>query len=56
MEKGDIPALKLGIERILAKGKGHYITACRKRAESFYNKEDRYSDYISLFDTILQKI
>ena len=56
VEKGDIPTLKLAIERILAKGKGHYITACRKRAESFYNKEDRYSDYISLFDKILRKL
>ena len=53
VEKGDMLKLVEAIESIKAKGKHCYSTACRERAVSFYNKDDRFKDYIDLYENIL---
>lgn len=51
--KGDVRNLKTNIEVVLNKGKDYYRAACRARAEKLYNKDDRFQDYISLFQTLI---
>ena len=54
VETGDIFGLVQAIESICAKGKSFYTHACRVRAEKFYNKDERFMDYISLYESLLQ--
>lgn len=54
VDKGDIDGLLSGIRTILGVGKGHYIIACRKKAESDYNKNIQYDKYVNLYNTILK--
>ncbi|MHB9056350.1 MAG: glycosyltransferase [Paludibacteraceae bacterium] len=55
VEKGDIDELVLAINKIKENGKSFYTKACRQRAEQFYNKEDRYQDYVNLYESLLKK-
>lgn len=52
VEKGDIQELVNAIQTIKAKGKSSYSLACRERAEKLYNKEDRYMDYLKLYEAL----
>ena len=53
VDKGDFDGLVVAIEKIIKKGKSHYSNACRQRAVSFYNKNDRFEDYIKLYDSLI---
>lgn len=53
VEKGDVAGLLMGIEKILRKGKEHYRPLCRERAVRLFNKDDRYLDYIKLYQHML---
>ena len=55
VETGDIHGLVHTIENIRVKGKSSYTHACRERAEKFYNKEERFMDYIHLYERLLKK-
>lgn len=55
VEKGNIQELIKAIETIKAKGKASYSIACRERAEKLYSKDDRYMDYLKLYESILAK-
>lgn len=55
VDKGDFDALVKAIEEVRAKGKAHYSSACRQRAVALYNKDDRYEDYIKLYESLLQR-
>lgn len=50
VEKGDISGLYAAIRKILINGKAHYTAACRARAESLFNKDERYTDYLRLYE------
>lgn len=52
VEKGNFNELVKTIETICSKGKKHYTTACRERAVSLYNKDDRFNEYIELYNTL----
>lgn len=54
INQGDINILKTSIEYI-ASHKPEYTVACRERAVKMFNKHDRYSDYVTLFDSLIQK-
>ena len=45
--------LPQAIETIRKNGKHCYSASCRERAEKFYNKDDRFKDYIDLYENIL---
>lgn len=55
VEKNNITDLKNAIFQIISKGKNHYSSACRERAVNYYNKEDRYNEYIQLYNKILNQ-
>jgi putative colanic acid biosynthesis glycosyltransferase len=52
IEKGDINGLFVSITQILNNGKVHYQIACRKRAEKYFNKNDRYLDYLNIYKAL----
>lgn len=53
VEKGDVTFLSEVVETILKNGKGQYSDACRNRSVRLYNKNDRYRDYLSLYQNLL---
>lgn len=55
VKQGDIEDLKNAIVEVVSFGKDHYSIMCRKRAENFFNQKDRFEEYVSLYDTIIQK-
>lgn len=55
VERGNIKQLIKAIEQVRKNGKEHYTDACRNRAIQYYNKDDRFEDYISLYNEILYK-
>ena len=55
VEKGDVAGIKLAIETIKNNTKSHYSAVCRQRAVEHYNKDDRFEEYIKLYDSLLQQ-
>lgn len=53
VEAGNMGQLLSVINEILSKDKSHYSDACRQRAIALYNKDDRYNDYIKLYEKLL---
>lgn len=53
VEQGNINQLKESIE-LIAKNKGEYSENCRERAVNLYNKQDRFNDYIKLFNSLTE--
>ena len=55
VEKGNIAYLAKAIKETCNKGKEHYIKACRQRAVTHYNKNDRFNEYTELYNTLLKQ-
>lgn len=55
VERGDVHGLKKAIEIIRANGKQSYTRSCRERAVKHFNKDERYEDYVQLYENILKK-
>ena len=53
VEQGDISKLMEAINQIKDKGKQYYTEACVDRAHRLYRKEDRYREYIELYESLL---
>ncbi|MDD4437244.1 MAG: glycosyltransferase [Tissierellia bacterium] len=53
VDKGDYPSIMNVINIVKEKGKSSYSKACRDRAEKFFNKDDRYMEYIKLYNHLL---
>ncbi|WP_313380630.1 glycosyltransferase [Proteiniphilum saccharofermentans] len=53
IDKGDLLSLRKTIDTIKGKGKESYTKACRLRAETMFNKNDRYNEYIELYENLL---
>jgi glycosyltransferase involved in cell wall biosynthesis len=56
VEKGDLNGLILAIDQIKENGKAYYSEACIKQVNQFFKKENRYQEYINLYESILAKI
>lgn len=54
VERGDMTGLFDAIKTILCNGKQIYSDACRKRAVDNYNKEERFRDYIELYNELVK--
>lgn len=50
VEKGDIDGLFKSIQFIQEKGKLYYSDSCRARAVQLFDKDDRYKDYLNLYE------
>lgn len=53
VEKGDIEGLKKCYLEIIQKGKKEYSNACRDRATKLFNKNDKYNEYIKLYNSLI---
>lgn len=54
VEKGSTHGLIEAINTVKRKRKAHYSNHCRARTEERYNKDDRFNDYISLYDRMMK--
>lgn len=52
VEPHDIKGVLDAIAEIQTKGKKSYIKACRNRAISLFNKDDRFADYLNLYNNL----
>lgn len=55
VEKGDIMAIRKCVGEIIVKGKHTYNKVCRNRAFNLYNKNDRFKDYMELYNRLIVK-
>lgn len=55
IEKENTVELLKAIMSVKDKGKNFYSENCRKRAEQFFDKDDRFNDYIELYKEILEQ-
>ena len=53
VEQGDIGKLIDAIKKVKDKGKQSYSETCVNRAHRLYKKEDRYQEYIELYEQLL---
>lgn len=51
-EPGNMEGVVKAIKMIMAKGKSYYASACRERAVKHFNKDDRYEDYLRLYEEL----
>jgi glycosyltransferase involved in cell wall biosynthesis len=55
VEQGDIPGLLAAIRIIEERGKDYYQAKCRAYAEAHFKKEDRYADYLKLYENLTSR-
>lgn len=53
VEQGDIEGVVQSISIVKEMGKERFTNNCRKRAIDLYNKEDRFEDYIKLYESLI---
>ena len=54
VNQGDMNLLLPAVEYV-ANNKSAYINACRNRAVEHFNKQDRFEDYVNLFNSLIKK-
>lgn len=55
VEKGDINSLASGISQIISNSDRYSSANCRRRAETYFNKDIQFNKYIELYEKILNK-
>ena len=55
VEQGDVPGLLSAARALSDRGQAHNAQLCRAYALRHFRKEDRYSDYISLYNELLSE-
>ncbi|PKD43250.1 glycosyltransferase [Rhodohalobacter barkolensis] len=53
VDQGDITGIKNAIVEIAEKGKSFYKDKCREQAISHYDKNDRFQDYVNLYEELV---
>ena len=53
VDKGDVNAILSAIKDIKSNSRESYSKACRERAITLYNKDDRFQEYIDLYNSLL---
>lgn len=56
VEQGDIAGLLAAVREIAALGKDSFIGPCRNYALANFRKEDRYADYLRLYEELAQTV
>lgn len=54
VEKGDIEGICNILKKFTIKDKAAMAQKCRKRAERYFNKDERFMDYIKLYEKVLK--
>ena len=52
VEQGDVKGVLDAVRTIENKGKTQYVAECRAYALANFRKEDRYTDYLKLYENI----
>lgn len=55
VEQGDVKGVLEAVRKIEKAGKTSYQQPCRDYASAHFNKEERYADYLKLYDELIQK-
>ena len=55
VNQGAIDGLKAAVETVKTIGKITYAAACRQRAVSLFNEQERFADYYQLYKSMLDK-
>lgn len=55
VSQGDVDALLRSVRQIEHLGKESFVGPCRQYALQHFRKEDRYKDYLCLYDEVMQK-
>lgn len=55
VEQGDLEGAVRAMKQIKSVGKAAYTQACRERAVKNFNKNDRYAEYLQLYNEILNR-
>ena len=53
VNKGDVTTLYQAVSKILNGGKKRYSVSCRQRAEALFDKNERFQDYIELYNSLV---
>jgi glycosyltransferase involved in cell wall biosynthesis len=53
IDKGNVHGLAEAVRKVLESGQDYYRNICRQRAEQLFNKNDRYGDYLKLYESML---
>lgn len=54
VDKGDIKGLATAINELAVKDQQSLKNACRQRAEKYFNQEERYKEYVQLYEEIAE--
>ena len=49
----DTASLAAHIKKIIQHGKSHYLNSCRTRAEQHFNKDEKFLEYLSLYESLV---
>ena len=55
VEQGDVEGLLSAVREIARKGKEQYTAKCRTHALKNFRKEERYADYLKLYENIANR-
>lgn len=55
VEQGDLKGIVRAVRTIEGRGKEYYRQPCRNYALAHFNKEERYADYLKLYDELLKR-
>lgn len=55
VEQGNIEESLVAIRQMKCMGKSFYSEKCRKRVVDYFEKKERYSEYLQLYKNILSK-
>lgn len=55
VEPGDVDAVVMAIRELLSKGKERYSLACIAHAKQKFNKENKFTEYLNLYDELISK-
>ena len=54
VEQGDVEGILLAVREIESLGKSSFTQACRDYALANFRKEDRYNDYLRLYERLVK--
>jgi putative colanic acid biosynthesis glycosyltransferase len=56
VEKGDVKGIENAIDQIKMRGKEFYSNSCVERVNEYYNKNDRFRDYLDLYNSEINQL
>ena len=55
VEQGDTNALAASVENVCSRGKLHFVGTCRKRAETYFDKDKCFEKYVKLYEELIKE-